>query len=70
VYLDLSASHIYKLTSSRKILFYKTGKKIYFKREQLDEYLTQNYQSSDADLERMAEEYMRNRKKITMKDLR
>jgi len=40
VYLDLSLSQIYKMTSSREIGFYKTGKRIYFKREQLDEYLT------------------------------
>jgi len=57
-YLDLSRSQIYKMTSSRKIGFYKTGKRIYFKREHLDEYLTQNYQSSDADLDRMANEYL------------
>ncbi|MBL4561353.1 MAG: helix-turn-helix domain-containing protein [Labilibaculum sp.] len=43
IYLDLSISQIYKLTSTNRISFYKTGKRIYFKMEQLDQYLTQNY---------------------------
>lgn len=39
-YLDLSASFIYKLTSNNAIPFYKpNGKRIYFKRAELDEWL-------------------------------
>ncbi|MBN2595900.1 MAG: excisionase family DNA-binding protein [Marinifilaceae bacterium] len=32
-YPSLSKSYLYKLTSKREIPYYKTGKKIYFKRE-------------------------------------
>ena len=39
-YLELSQSHLYKLTSSGAIPHYKpNGKKIYFKRSELDEWV-------------------------------
>jgi len=59
VYLDLSKSQIYKLTSTNKISFYKTGKRIYFKREHLDDYLTQNYMRSEQETDRLANEYLK-----------
>lgn len=39
-YLDLSDSHVYKLTAKRKIPHYKQGKLIYFVRAELDKWLT------------------------------
>ena len=42
-YLGVSRSYLYKLTSGRAIKHYKpTGKKIYFKKEDLDDFLTSN----------------------------
>ena len=42
-YLDLSQSHVYKLTSTGGIPHYKpNGKKIYFKRMELDQWLLRN----------------------------
>lgn len=42
-YLDISASHLYKLTSTRQIPhFCPQGKKLYFEREALKEWLTRN----------------------------
>ena len=42
-YLDLSPSYLYKLTANRKVPFYiPNGKKLYFKREELDKWLTRN----------------------------
>ncbi|MGQ1908202.1 excisionase family DNA-binding protein [Marinifilum sp. RC60d5] len=57
-YLSLSKSYLYKLTSVGKLGFYKTGKKIYFKREQLNEYLTRNYYKSRAEIKEMADNFV------------
>lgn len=44
-YLDVSKSLLYKLTSSRKIRFYKPNRgKLYFKRIDLDNWMLQNEQ--------------------------
>lgn len=42
LYLGISKSSLYKLTGSKAISHHKTGKLIYFKREDLDEWLLQN----------------------------
>ena len=42
-YLELSQSHLYKLTSTGAIPHYKpNGKKIYFNRPELDQWLLRN----------------------------
>jgi excisionase family DNA binding protein len=42
LYLNLSASYLYKLTHRRAIPFYKpTGKRVFFDRSQLDAFLRQ-----------------------------
>ncbi len=47
-YLDVSPSHLYKLTSTKQIPhFCPQGKKLYFKREELDAWLQRNRQSVD-----------------------
>lgn len=39
-YLDLSPDYIYKMTHNREIPHYKpSGKKLYFKREEIDEWV-------------------------------
>lgn len=39
-YLSISQSHLYKLTSQRKIIFHKpNGKYLYFFKEELDEWV-------------------------------
>ena len=50
-YLDLSESHVYKLTAKRKIPHYKQGKLIYFVREELDKWLTKNKIKTREELE-------------------
>lgn len=58
-YLDLSASHLYKMTSQKQIPhFCPQGKKLYFKREELDEWLLRNRQSSTDEIETMAANYL------------
>jgi excisionase family DNA binding protein len=54
-YLDLSPSHLYKLTSARHIPhFCPQGKKLYFRREELDVWLQRNRQLTKEELEETA----------------
>ncbi|HQR92215.1 MAG: DNA-binding protein [Sphingobacteriia bacterium 35-40-8] len=58
-YLSVSASYLYKLTCTNQIPHYvPTGKKIYFKRSEIDEWLLRNRQTTDAELEQQAAEYV------------
>lgn len=42
-YMQISKSTLYKMTMNREIVFYKpTGGRIYFKKEDLDAFLTRN----------------------------
>ena len=57
-YLDLSHSHLYKLTSSGSIPFYKpNGKKLYFNRVELNEWLQRNRSASSDEIEQKAAEF-------------
>lgn len=54
-YLDLSNSYLYKLTSAGKIPHFKpAGKKLYFRRSDLNEYLFQNRVKSQEEIDREA----------------
>ncbi|EKT4499467.1 helix-turn-helix domain-containing protein [Flavobacterium psychrophilum] len=58
-YLDISASHLYKLTSQKSIPhFCPQGKKLYFNRVELDEWLQRNRQTSTDEIETMAANYL------------
>ena len=58
-YLDISQSHLYKLTSTKRIPhFCPQGKKIYFKRTELDEWLLTNRQNTISDIEKQAANYL------------
>lgn len=46
-YLDVSPSHLYKLTSTKQVPhFCPQGKKLYFRRDELDTWLQRNRQAS------------------------
>ncbi|MCZ2129593.1 MAG: helix-turn-helix domain-containing protein [Bacteroidia bacterium] len=64
-YLDVSPSHLYKLTSTKHIPhFCPQGKKLYFKRSELDDWLQRNRQSSADEIDAMATEYiLKNKRK-------
>ena len=56
-YIDASPSHLYKLTSTRKIPhFCPQGKKLYFKRIELDDWLQRNRQLTVLENEQQAAE--------------
>ncbi len=58
-YLSISKSHLYKLTSRNEIPFYQpTGKKIYFKRTEINEWIFNSKVKSVADLENEVERYL------------
>jgi excisionase family DNA binding protein len=49
-YLDVSPSHLYKLTSTKQVPhFCPQGKKLYFRRDELDTWLQRNRQSATDD---------------------
>ena len=58
-YLDISASHMYKLTSTKRIPhFCPEGKRLYFNRLELDEWLQRNRQTSTDEIETIAANYL------------
>lgn len=58
-YLELSQSHLYKLTSTGAIPHYKpNGKKLYFQREELDQWLLRNRMDSQDEIEQQAANYL------------
>ena len=59
-YLEISSSHLYKLTSKRAIPhFCPSGKKLYFKREELEAWLLRNKQMSNDGLEQEAAGFLK-----------
>jgi excisionase family DNA binding protein len=66
-YLELSQSHLYKLTSTGSIPHYKpNGKKIYFHREELDQWLLRNRSDSQDELEQQAANYLIQKGKVQL----
>ena len=62
VYTGLSKSHLYKLTSTGGIPCYKpTGKKLYFDKEELDEWMLRNKKLSQDEIDDKAENYLMER---------
>ncbi|MCK4676772.1 MAG: helix-turn-helix domain-containing protein [Bacteroidales bacterium] len=54
-YLGLSKSYLYKLTSAERISHYKPqGKLIYFKKNELDNWLLRNRNVTKKEIEKMA----------------
>ncbi|MFL0170183.1 helix-turn-helix transcriptional regulator [Tenacibaculum maritimum] len=59
VYLQLSKSCLFKMTSKREIPFYKPGgKKIFFKKEELDQWIFNSRVESTSDIESDIEHYL------------
>lgn len=58
-YLDISSSHLYKLTSQKQIPhFCPQGKKLYFNRTEVDQWLMRNRQETTEDIETAAANYL------------
>lgn len=66
-YLELSQSHLYKLTSTGAVPHYKpNGKKIYFQREELDNWLLRNRMISQDEIEQQAADYLIKKGKVQL----
>lgn len=65
IYLSVSQSHLYRLTAQRLIPhFCPQGKKLYFKRDEIDTWLLRNRRSSADEIDAAATDYfIRNRRK-------
>ena len=60
-YLGLSKSYLYKLTSSKKVPHYSpNNKKLYFKKEELDQWLLRNKKDVVEDIDKQASNYLIN----------
>jgi excisionase family DNA binding protein len=58
-YLEISPSHLYKLTSTRQIPhFCPQGKKLYFNRQELEDWLQRNRQSTNEEIDKEATNYV------------
>jgi len=58
-YLNVSCSHLYKLTSAKEIPHFKPrGKQVFFERKELDRWLLQNRQKTKAEIEQAAIDYV------------
>ena len=62
-YISLSKSAIYKKTSDRTIPHFKQGKKLYFKRSELNEWLTKQKILTNDEIEMAATEYILTKRK-------
>jgi len=63
-YLDISESHLYKLTSRKQVPhFCPQGKKLYFNRQELDQWLQTNRKNTTEEVEREATDYILNNRR-------
>ena len=59
IYLEVSHSHLYKMTSTGAVPSYKpNGKKLYFSRKELDNWLLSNRQTSQEEIDQQAADYL------------
>lgn len=59
IYTGIAKKQLYKMTSTRQVPYYKpTGKRVYFKRTELDKWLSQNRISSTDELETKASNHL------------
>ncbi len=64
-YMGISSSHMYKLTSKRLIPHYSpTGKLIYFKRSELDEWVLKSRRKPISEMDAEAGSYLRANGKV------
>ncbi|GAA4890451.1 hypothetical protein GCM10023311_13330 [Flaviramulus aquimarinus] len=61
VYLDISDSLLYKMTSASTIRYSKPNGKLYFKRIDLDEWMLQNPNATVLDKENQVRNYLKGR---------
>lgn len=58
-YLSFKKSYLYKMTCCNDIPFYKPGKKVYFNKVDLDNWILSHRRKSNEEIEKEADEYIR-----------
>lgn len=53
-YLGFKVSYLYRLTSGKKIPFYKPARKVFFKKNELDEWVFTHRESTREEIEKRA----------------
>ena len=67
IFIEVSHSHLYKLTSTGKIPFYKpNGKKIYFNRAELEDWMLRNKNESVSEIKKHAADYLIKRGRVKL----
>ena len=67
-YLGVSSSHMYKLTSTNQIPCYKpNGKRLFFNREELEQWMLQNRNQTQDEIEQLAANYVLHKGKFHLK---
>lgn len=56
--LDCTEDNVYHLANSNKLAYYKQGKRIWFKREDVEDYQTQNRIESKSNIQAVANTYV------------
>lgn len=60
-FMGLSMSYLYKLTHWNKIPYYKpSGKIVYFKKEDLEDWMLQNRSTTEKEIEAIVDEELKN----------
>lgn len=57
-FLDLEVGYLYQLTSKREIPFYRPGRKIYFKRQELEDWITSKRMATKSEVFQQASRYL------------
>lgn len=57
MFTGFTAGHLYRLTSGKQIPHYKKNRKLYFKKEELEEWLTEQKVMSESEIARKAMTY-------------
>lgn len=57
-YLDISVGTIYKKTSKREIPFIRKGKRLYFMKHEIDEWLLEGRNKTQEEIEKQAADYI------------
>jgi excisionase family DNA binding protein len=62
-HLNLAVPTIYSKVSSRELPSYKNGKRLYFSKKEIDEWMKSNKRKTHAEIKLEVEQYMSKRKK-------
>lgn len=63
IFTGFSVQHLYRLTSAKQIPHYKKGRKLYFKKSELEEWMLEHRVQTNEEIERKAEQIIRHKRR-------